>query len=138
MSRREARTVALKSLFSLDFSSDAVPGEVVKELLEDEDCPLKGSHDKAYTLKLVEGTRKNLEAIDAELNTLSKDWAVDRMSGVDRNLMRMAAFEMYYSDEKIPPAVAINEAVEIAKVYGGDESPAFVNGMLGTLVKKHA
>ena len=51
--------------------------------------------------------------------------------------MRMAAYEMFYSDEKIPPAVAINEAVEIAKIYGGDSSPAFVNGMLGTLVKRH-
>ena len=59
------------------------------------------------------------------------------MSGIDRNLMRMAAYEMFYSDEKIPPAVAINEAVEIAKIYGGDSSPAFVNGMLGTLVKRH-
>ena len=137
MSRRDARIIALKSLFSLDFSSDEPPREVVSTLLEEDDCPVKGTHDAAYCMKLTEGVREHREAIDSELDTLSPDWQVGRMSGIDRNLMRMAAYEMFYSDEKIPPAVAINEAVDLAKISGGDSSPAFVNGMLGTLVKRH-
>jgi N utilization substance protein B len=137
MSRRDARIVALKSLFSMDFTTDYSPEETVDALCEDDECCLPNGNDKKYAVLLTQGTRDHLEEIDAELDTLSKDWKVNRMPGVDRNLLRMAAFEMFYSNEKIPPAVAINEVVEIAKVYGGDESPSFINGLLGTLVRKH-
>lgn len=64
---------------------------------------------------MVTGTREHLEAIDSVLDTLSDEWKVKRMAGVDRNLLRMAAFEMYFSPQKIAPAIAISEAVEIAK-----------------------
>ena len=128
MSRREARTLAMKSLFSLDFTTDVSPLDTVKALLEDEEN---------YAAALVTGTREHLEAIDSVLDTLSDEWKVKRMAGVDRNLLRMAAFEMYFSPQKIAPAIAISEAVEIAKIYGGDDSPHFINGLLGTLVRNH-
>ena len=137
MSRRDARITALMGLFSLDYSEDGNPEQIVTALSEEEEHPLRRKEDQAYAMLLVEGTRKHLAEIDQELNGLAKEWEVPRMAGVDRNLLRLADFEMFYSDEKIPPAVAINEAVEIAKIFGGDESPQFVNGLLGTLVKKH-
>ena len=137
MSRREARTLAMKSLFSLDFTTDVSPLDTVKALLEDEDTPALPKDDENYAAALVTGTREHLEAIDSVLDTLSDDWKVKRMAGVDRNLLRMAAFEMYFSPQKIAPAIAISEAVEIAKIYGGDDSPHFINGLLGTLVRNH-
>jgi N utilization substance protein B len=137
MSRREARTLAMKSLFSLDFTTDVSPLDTVKALLEDEDTPALPKDDENYAAALVTGTREHLEAIDSVLDTLSDEWKVKRMAGVDRNLLRMAAFEMYFSPQKIAPAIAISEAVEIAKIYGGDDSPHFINGLLGTLVRNH-
>lgn len=138
MSRREARTVALRSLFALDFNGDQDLEETVDFMAGELDGPKATKKDLAYALKVVSGVRGSLEAIDGELNTLNPDWQVSRMAGIDRNLLRMAAYEMFYGDEKIPPAVAINEAVELAKIYGEDHSPVFINGLLGTLVKKHA
>ena len=86
---------------------------------------------------MVTGLASIFEAIDSVLDTLSDEWKVKRMAGVGRNLLRMAAFEMYFSPQKIAPAIAISEAVEIAKIYGGDDSPHFINGLLGTLVRNH-
>lgn len=101
MSRREARTLAMKSLFSLDFTTDVSPLDTVKALLEDEDTPALPKDDENYAAALVTGTREHLEAIDSVLDTLSDEWKVKRMAGVDRNLLRMAAFEMYFSPQRL-------------------------------------
>lgn len=138
MSRREARTIALRSLFALDFNGDQPVEETVQFMAAEDDIKDANEHDLAYALSLVQGVQDHLAELDAELDTLNPDWKVARMNGIDRNLLRIADFEIYYSEEKVPAPVAINEAVELAKVYGGDESPAFVNGLLGSLVKKHA
>lgn len=138
MSRREARTIALRSLFALDFNGDQPVDETVQFMAAEDDIKDANEHDLAYALTLVQGVRDKLADLDAELNTLNPDWKVERMNGIDRNLLRIADFEIYYSAEPVPAPVAINEAVELAKVYGGDDSPAFVNGLLGSLVKKHA
>jgi len=106
-------------------------------MAEEEDIQDTNKKDLSYAQLLVEGTREQVAAIDEELNGLSKDWTVDRMAAIDRNLLRMAVYEMYYSETPVPAAVVINEAVELAKGYGSDDSPAFINGMLGALVKKH-
>ena len=137
MSRREARTIALRSLFAIDFTPDNTPAETVTAMAEEEDIQDTNKKDLSYAQLLVEGTREQVAAIDEELNGLSKDWTVDRMAAIDRNLLRMAVYEMYYSETPVPAAVVINEAVELAKGYGSDDSPAFINGMLGALVKKH-
>lgn len=138
MSRREARTIALRSLFALDFNPDQPLEETVQFMAAEDDIHDANEHDLAYALSLVKGVTDHKEALDKELDTLNPDWQVARMNGIDRNLLRIADFEIYGADEKVPAPVAINEAVELAKVYGGDESPAFVNGLLGSLVKKHA
>lgn len=138
MSRREARTIALRSLFALDFNGDQSVEETVQFMAAEDDIKDANENDLAYALTLVQGVRDHLADLDKELNGLNPDWKVERMNGIDRNLLRIADFEIYYCVEPVPAPVAINEAVELAKVYGGDESPAFVNGLLGSLVKKHA
>ena len=122
---------------------ERVENELISALnRKDKDAVLKlveDSHpiDLAYALELVNGVRENREALDGELNGLDAKWTLKRMNGIDRNLLRIASWEMFCRPEPVPPAVAINEAVELAKIYGGDDSPAFINGLLGSLVKKH-
>ena len=93
------------------------------------------AHDRAFVAQLVHGTRANLEAIDAQIAANSREWKVERMAAVDRNLTRMATYEMCFAEEKLTPNIAINEAVELAKKYGTDDSSRYVNGILGAIMK---
>ena len=137
MSRREARTIAMRSLFALEFSPEQSPEGTVQTMAEEEDIQDARKKDLAYALDLVNGVREHLAELDGELDGLDAKWTLQRMNGIDRNLLRIAAWEMFCSPEPVPPAVAINEAVELGKIYGGDDSPAFINGLLWSLVKKH-
>ncbi|MEU4205635.1 MULTISPECIES: transcription antitermination factor NusB [Streptomyces] len=85
-----------------------------------------------YTLQLVEGYAEHIERIDDLISDYSVDWPLDRMPVVDRNVLRLGAYELIWEDE-IPDAVAIDEAVQLAKEFSTDESPAFVNGLLARL-----
>lgn len=93
-------------------------------------------HDREFVQTLVHGVRANLTEIDKIIATCSKDWKVERMAVVDRNLTRIAIFEIRFSDEKLTPNIAINEAVELAKKYGTDDSSRYVNGILGAMMKQ--
>ena len=93
------------------------------------------AHDRAFAAQLVHGTRANVEAIDAQIAANSREWKVERMAAVDRNLTRMATYEMCFAEEKLTPNIAINEAVELAKKYGTDDSSRYVNGILGAIMK---
>ena len=133
MSRRNARELVLKSLFQIDFSKDTEPLSAFTaakegEVSEDED---------AYALALLDGIITNLDAIDAKITAYAIDWAVDRMPAVDRNILRIAIYEIFLSPEAIASSVAINEAVEVAKKYGTEDSGRFINGVLGKMVKNH-
>ena len=88
--------------------------------------------DRTYMEDKFEKIREHLEEIDQLLNETSKGWKTSRMNKVDLNVLRLAVYELKY-DEEVPTGVAINEAVELAKKFGGDESPAFVNGILARL-----
>ena len=83
----------------------------------------------------MRGTRENLAAIDEEIAASTRDWKIDRMTGVDRNIVRIALYEMKYRTEKIDVGIAINEAVELAKKFGTDDSSRYVNGILGGLAR---
>lgn len=111
MSRRQAREIALQSLFQLDFNESAAE-EAVNSALE---YTKLAPNDCDYVNLLVNGTRENLAAIDKMIADKSKDWKVERMSGIDRNIVRLAIFEMNFSSDKLVPNIAINEAVELAK-----------------------
>ncbi len=91
---------------------------------------------KSYSLLLVNGVMEHLAEIDSKMGEFATDWSVERMPATDRNILRVAVFEMLHEQPALPAGVAINEAVEIAKSYGTDESPRFINGVLGKLAKK--
>ena len=133
MSRRKAREMAVQTLFQLDFD----PGRDMMEALETVFEERDDINEKAqsYAKILVEGTYEHLTEIDRFISATSKEWKLERMPGVDRNIARVAIFEMKYSAERLPPNVAINEAVELAKTFGTEESGRFINGILGALVK---
>lgn len=86
----------------------------------------------AFAAELVKGVAEHATELDEMISSHAKDWTIERMPVIDRNLLRMALFEMLYQDD-VPAAVAINEAVELAKIYSTEDSSRFVNGLLGTI-----
>lgn len=133
MSRRKAREIAVQALFQLDFNSGVSSNEALNAVLDEREETNETT--KLYAQSLVEGTQQNLTAIDDYISELSREWKIDRMAGVDRNIARMAIYEMKYSQELLEPGVAINEAVELAKTFGTEDSSRFINGILGSIVK---
>jgi len=133
MSRRKAREMALQALFQMDFNE--TEPEVALEAVFGEFSKI-GDKTKDYALNLVSGTQREQQEIDQIIASLSADWSVDRMAGVDRNIARIAVYELKYGEEKLSPSVVINEAVELAKTFGSDDSSRFINGILGSMVRK--
>ena len=130
--RRQARIVALQALYEIDSVSHPV-GIVIEQRIREVDMPEEG---QPFARSLVQGVIKNREQLDVLIGTYAPEWPVDQMSIIDRNVLRIALFE-FLIDGGTPPKVAINEAVELAKVFGSDSSPRFVNGVLGTLFSNH-
>ena len=130
MTRRALREQVFLMLFRVEFHDAEEMNEQIslyKEQLEEcseEDC--------AYIVNKFMGIVEKLEEIDAAISEVSKGWKVSRMAKVDLALIRLAVYEMKY-EEDVPVKVAINEAIELAKQYGTDDSPAFVNGVLAKL-----
>nr|WP_320010094.1 transcription antitermination factor NusB [uncultured Desulfobulbus sp.] len=128
--RRKSREFALQFLFSHDFQgASCAPEDVAQDI--DTFCQSFEAGEKsiAYGKQLITGICTNLSDIDTLLSAHSHNWRVERMSLVDRNILRIAVYEMQYCDEA-PAQVAINEALEIAKRYSIGESVAFINGIL--------
>lgn len=140
MSRRQAREVSLQALFQLDFNPiEGAAQDVGEAAVTAAAAELEehfGAKDKGFAVELVNGTLAHLSEIDELIGTASKDWSLARMAGVDRNIVRMALFELKFKDEEITPNIVINEAVELAKKYGTDDSSRFVNGVLGAILRK--
>lgn len=118
-------------LFRVEFYNQEEMLEQIA-LCEDDACSWK-EKDKTYIFEKVEKISEKLEEIDAKINEVSEGWKTGRMGKVDLTLIRLAVYEMLY-EEDVPAKVAINEAVELAKQYGTDNSPSFVNGVLAKLV----
>ena len=131
MTRREIREQVFKMLFRVEFYNQEEMSEQIA-LREDDACNWK-EKDKTYIFEKVEKISEKLEEIDAKINEVSEGWKTGRMGKVDLTLIRLAVYEMLY-EEDVPAKVAINEAVELAKQYGTDNSPSFVNGVLAKLV----
>lgn len=130
MSRSMAREFALQTLFHLEFN-DADTQEILEGIKEDNKSLTGGA--MLYAQQIADGVTANKEAIDEEISLYAQDWKVARMPAVDRNILRIAVYEMKYQDEKIDDGIAINEAVELAKRFGTDRSPKFINGVLGKI-----
>ena len=130
--RRKSREAALQFLYQNDFVKVADVGDDL-ELTDNFHlfCSLYQVNKKArpYALHLIRGVLTQIEKIDQLIGSAGSHWRLSRIAPTDRNLLRIAVFEMTLMNE-VPPQVAINEAVEIAKRFGGDESPGFINGVL--------
>ena len=138
MIRRISREVALQALFQIDFTGCEANEAIEAALAEHTELGAEKAKEyvRNYANTLVGGVLKLKDVIDAELSQFAMDWTIERMPATDRNILRVAVYEMLHAVPKIAPGVAINEAVEVAKTYCTDESPRFVNGVLGKLAKK--
>ena len=130
MTRRAAREEAFKIIFQIDLGKNPWK-EVLSRNLRDSELSEEG---KIFLKQLVEGTITHLTEIDAEIIKYAQDWKIDRMLSTDRNILRMALYELKYLDE-IPVGATVNEAVELAKIYGDDDSARFINGILGNIIR---
>lgn len=131
-SRHLLRTIALQSLYEWDFNENKVD---ISESLErnlNEFGP--GVDDPDFATKLAKGVIDHIKDIDPKIEKAAPEWPLDQVSLVDRNVLRIGIYELLFSDE-IPPKVAINEAIELAKAFGSDSSGKFVNGVLGTIYR---
>jgi N utilization substance protein B len=126
--RRKARILALQALFERDTVGHP-PAEVVTRLQEES---ASASDAGTFGRSLVEGVLKNRETIDETIQRLAPAWPLEQIAVVDRNILRLAIYEILI-DNKVPMRAAINEAVELAKTYGGENSPKFINGVLGAV-----
>ena len=127
MTRRQLRENVFKMLFRVEFHDDKeLPDQLI--LFEDELEPIT-EDDKIYLTNKYKDIYAHIEELDAAINEVSKGWKTIRMGKVDLTLIRLAVYEIRF-EEEIPVKVSINEAVELAKKYGTDDSPAFVNGIL--------
>lgn len=131
--KRQARELALQILFQTEFTT-AVPYQDFLELFEER----TSKEVVDYADELIRGVKARVKEIDAILQSASQHWKVERMSLVDRNVLRVAVFEMKYSTDPVKPSIAINEAVDIAKRFGSTESGSFVNGLLDQARKQNA
>ncbi len=130
--RRLAREVALQALFEIDSVNHPVD-QVLLHRLEDEQLTEEG---QAFARQLVKGVIEHHNELDVLIAKFAPEWPVDQLAIIDRNVLRLALYELINLSE-VPIKVAINEAVELAKVYGGESAPRFVNGVLGAYLAGH-
>lgn len=135
-SRHLSRSIVMQSLYEWDFSGkkpDDLQGIVEKNIQEFG----PGLEDQTFIWQLVTGTVQHLDEIDKIIEKAAPEWPLDQITIVDRNVLRMGLFELIYGNkEEVPPKVAINEAIELAKTFGGESSGKFINGVLGTVYKQ--
>jgi len=130
LERTRARRQALQILYQRD-----VTGESIGVILGQKTYSLEDGEPDEFCRELVTGVERYAPGIDETIGEVSENWSVSRMPFVDRNILRLATYEILY-DAEVPSSVAINEAVELAKVYGGEDSSKFVNGVLGKIALK--
>jgi N utilization substance protein B len=126
--RRKARIIALKALYEIDTVAHQ-PGGILARLLEDAAAP---PDVEAFARELVTGVLEHRGEIDEVIRQKAPAWPLEQVAVVDRNILRLAIFEILL-DNMVPVRAAINEAVELAKAFGGESSPKFVNGVLGAV-----
>lgn len=134
--RHLARSIAMQTMFEWDFrgqDNSRLPAILEHNLAEFGD----GLTEKDFAVNLINGIVANLKKIDKIITEYAPDWPVDQITVIDRNILRLGIYELAFVKE-VPPKVAINEAIELAKSYGGPSSGKFVNGVLGAIYKNMA
>jgi len=125
----------MQSLFEWDFYGKTGDLAVILQRNLDEFGP--GLEEKGFASELVVGVVGKMDGLDKIIEKAAPQWPIDQISVVDRNILRLGLYELLYEDKKaVPPKVAINEAIELAKNFGGESSGKFVNGVLGTIYKE--
>ena len=135
-SRHLSRSIAMQSLYEWDFKGknpdlfDKIVRNNIKEFGS-------GLEETGFIWSLVKGVKDNLSKIDKIISKAAPEWPIEQINIVDRNILRIGLYELLYEDKKeVPPKVAINEAIELAKAFGGESSGRFINGVLGTVYKE--
>ncbi len=126
--RRRARILALQALYEIDTTQHPV-GTVLDQRLTEDPLPEEG---EAFARELLTGVIQHRVTLDELIQRYAPEWPVEQMAVIDRNVLRIAIYEFFIS-KLTPTKVAINEAVELAKLFGSDSAPRFVNGVLGAL-----
>jgi len=127
--QRKARALALQALYEVDTTGHNID-EALGRLLIEEVLPRENA-DFAHSL--VTGVVQNMDKIDRNIQSFAPAWPLKQIPVIDRNILRLAIFEILFDNKQVPIKVAINEAVELAKTFGGDSSYKFVNGVLGSV-----
>ncbi len=137
-SRHLARSIAMQSLFEWDFWKKQNPIEIDGIVARNKEEFGPGLEEEyGFIDRLVQGTVARLVKIDAVIEKAAPEWPVDQITAVDRAVLRLGLFELLFGNyEEVPPKVAINEAIELAKAFGGESSGKFVNGVLGTVYRE--
>jgi len=133
-SRHLSRSIAMQTLYQWDFNGK--DNKNIDKLLSrniSEFAPSTG--EDTFAMNLIEGTVKNIKKVDAHIVKYAPEWPIEQITVVDRNILRLGIYELLFSTE-VPPKVAINEAIELAKTFGGHSSGKFINGVLGTIYEK--
>lgn len=135
--RHLGRIIALQTLYEQEFRREC--GDDKFDLAEVLDRNIQRYHetvdDRAFIKALVQGVSKYADKLDEQLQPLAPEWPISQIARMDRMVLRIGSYELVYGTD-IPPKVVINEAVELAKAFGGDNSSKFINGVLGTLLKQ--
>ncbi len=129
--RRRARECALQMLFQIDLVGSP-PEDAFEHFWQDQEA---AEDTRSFAEELVRGVHRERRALDAVVTGSTEHWRIGRMAVVDRNVLRMAIYEMIY-EAGVPPVVVIDEAIEVAKKFGGEESGAFVNGVLDAIRRR--
>ena len=132
--RHLSRTIAMQTLFAWDFNGQNEGN--IKEIVDNNFQQFApGFDDHDFAQNIVQGVLTNVKEIDNYIIKYATEWPLDQITTVDRNILRLGIYELVF-DQKIPAKVAINEAIEIAKAFGGDASGKFINGVMGAIYKE--
>lgn len=135
-SRHLSRSIAMQSLYEWDFfgKKEGVLDKVVEKNIKEYG---PGLEDPAFVWQVIKGVQEHMPKIDKIIEKAAPEWPLDQITIVDRNVLRIGLFELLYANkDEVPPKVAINEAIELAKTFGGESSGKFINGVLGTVYKE--
>ncbi len=131
--RRQSRELALKLLFQSEFSEPLSWNDLLNTQDSREAIP---EEIQLYAKEIIRGVQTHQSEIDQLIQQNSSNWKINRMATIDRNLLRVAIYELKFAPNPLSPSIVINEAIEIAKVYGGTDSSGFINGILDHIARK--
>ena len=132
--RHLGRIVALQTLYEYEFRVESEDASVNVDEIMDRNLSRYETaiDDKKFVETLIKGVLDNQAELDAKIQPIAPDWPIDQIARIDRNILRMGLYELLFKGDIVPPKVVINEAVELAKAFGSDNSSKFINGVLGT------